>query len=117
MTFFSDDEKSLSKKFWDLIQTNLECCGVTEWTDWSAAKHLERGQKVPKSCCRVQNDRCSTHSPDSNHIYLEGCMPKLELPFKIAFWAIPSLMAFVLFSALIVCSRQKNREDRHHKNR
>ena len=102
--------------FWDVVQTHMKCCGVTGWNDWSAAKHLKNGQKVPESCCRDQ-ENCSVYNPDSNSIYLDGCMSKLELPFKIAFWAIPSLMAFVLLSALVVCSRQKNREDRHHKNR
>ena len=114
--FFPEDDKSLSKMFWDVVQTHLKCCGVTGWNDWSAAKHLKNGQKVPESCCRDQ-ENCSVYNPDSNSIYLEGCMSELELPFKIAFWAIPSLMAFVLLSALVVCSRQKNREDRHHKNR
>ena len=102
--------------FWDLVQTNLKCCGVTGWNDWSAAKHLKNGQKVPESCC-INQDNCSVYNPDSNSIYLNGCMSELRLPFKIAFWAIPSIMAFVLLSALIVCSRQKNREDGHHKNR
>ena len=102
--------------FWDVVQTHMKCCGVTGWNDWSAAKHLKNGQKVPESCCRDQ-ENCSVYNPDSNSIYLEGCMSELELPFKVAFWAIPSLMAFVLLSALVVCSRQKNREDRHHKNR
>jgi len=111
-----EDDKSLSKMFWDVVQTHMKCCGVTGWNDWSAAKHLKNGQKVPESCCRDQ-ENCSVYNPDSNSIYLDGCMSELELPFKIAFWAIPSLMAFVLLSALVVCSRQKNREDRHHKNR
>ena len=39
--------------------------------------------------------------------FFTGCVDKIELPFRIIFWAIPSLMAFVLMSALIVCSRTK----------
>merc|ERR1711997_91914 len=46
-----EDDKSLSKMFWDVVQTHMKCCGVTGWNDWSAAKHLKNGQKVPESCC------------------------------------------------------------------
>ena len=110
------DDKSLSKLFWDSIQPTLGCCGAEGWQDWAAAEKMSNGQKVPKSCCR-NPDSCSVHSPSAEDLYMIGCVRKVELPFRITFWAIPSVMAFVLISALVVCSRQKNREGRHYRQR
>jgi len=105
---------SISSMFWDTFQPILQCCGVQGINDWTAAQEL-KPKKVPESCCRPGKD--CTFSPASNNVYLEGCMSKVELPFRIIFWAIPSIMAFVLMSALIVCSRNKNRPRRNKPNR
>lgn len=102
------DEQSVSKMFWDLLQPQLGCCGSAGWQDWSAADKLTNGQKVPKSCCK-SGPECNVYSPTAEHIFMEGCVKKVELPFRIIFWALPSLMGFVLIAALIVCSRQNQR--------
>ena len=114
-----ENKESLVKMGWDWVQPNLGCCGVQDWQDWNAAEKLQKTrQKVPESCCRGSGrPDCNVYSPSSGGIFMEGCLEKITLPFRITFWAIPSIMAFVLFSALIVCSRQKNRERMHNKNR
>lgn len=110
-----NDDQSVSKMFWDLIQPQLGCCGAAGWQDWSAADKLTNGQKVPRSCCKSTTD-CNVYSPTAENIYMEGCVKKVELPFRVVFWALPSLMAFVLIAALIVCSRQNQRHgNRHYK--
>jgi len=105
-----EDDKSLVKFVWDWVQSNLGCCGAAGWQDWSAAEMLKNGRKVPGSCCRGPQGDCNVYSPSADGIHMVGCIKRVELPFRIAFWAIPSVMAFVLISALIVCSRQKSRE-------
>jgi len=101
------DKGSISKMFWDYIQTNLGCCGAENYLEWAAATNLkDESKKVPDSCCKTADSDCQSHQTSEN-IYIDGCVDKIELPFRIIFWAIPSLMAFVLMSALIVCSRTK----------
>ena len=97
------EEHSLNKFLWDKMQSTFQCCGAEGWEDWSAAKKLKNGEKVPASCC-VKPDECNVYSPTASNIYLQGCVEKLELPYRIVFWALPSIMAFMLMAALIVCS-------------
>jgi len=111
-----EDEHSVNKFLWDKMQSTFHCCGAEGWEDWSAAKKLKNGEKVPTSCC-VNPEQCNVYSPTASNIFLEGCVRKLELPYRIVFWALPSIMAFMLMAALIVCSGQKSREQRHAKNR
>jgi len=110
------DLTSVNRFLWDTMQSTFGCCGADGQDDWSAAKELPNGEKVPISCCKDPND-CNVYSPTASEIWMEGCVPKLELYYRIAFWALPSVMAFMLLAALIVCSGQKSREQRHAKNR
>lgn len=117
LPYYEVDENAISTIFWDNLQSRLGCCGVTSgFQDWGANADLTKeNQKAPKSCCLPGKD-CQ-YSPTSDNIYLNGCITKIELPFKIAFWSIPALMGFMLLSALIVCSRNKNSTRRHKQNR
>ena len=47
----------------DFIQTNLQCCGVTNITDWN--------DMIPDSCCLNQD--CETNEP-----FMTGCLTKIE---------------------------------------
>ena len=44
-----------------------------------------------------------TYNP-SNGAYNVGCMTKLALPLRIAFWSIPSTMFVCLVLSIMVCS-------------
>jgi len=112
----SDDDCSINKFLWDKMQETFQCCGADGWSDWSAAEKLKNGEQFPTSCC-INPNECSVYSTSANNNYMIGCVQKLELPFRIVFWALPSVMAFMLLASLIVCSGQKSREDRHAKNR
>ncbi|XP_071338005.1 leukocyte surface antigen CD53-like [Trachinotus anak] len=53
---------------WDVVQTQFECCGVNNVTDW--------GNKVPSSCCKTT---CDTTQP----IYWKtGCLDRLRTLFE-----------------------------------
>ena len=39
---------------WDAVQEELECCGVTNFTDWRQTGRFQSGG-VPDSCCKVCN--------------------------------------------------------------
>ena len=45
---------------WDFVQQQLECCGVTNLTDWS--------QDIPQSC----------YAHHSQHVFTRGCFSVME---------------------------------------
>jgi len=102
-----DPPSSLSKKFWDEMQPALRCCGAESYKDWENAGHLKTGHKVPASCCDTERGSSPTgectYNP-GNGAYTVGCMTKLALPLRIAFWSIPSTMLLCLILSLMVCS-------------
>lgn len=54
---------------WDFIQSQLKCCGVTDYRDWEADAKIP----PPKSCC-ANADQCS--SP--RDYYDKGCYDKVK---------------------------------------
>lgn len=111
----ADDTESLVRKFWDFVQPSLECCGVSSWHDWKlAASGLKQGRQIPASCCQKvivdPSSDCMYH-PDSDNAYLIGCLTKVQLPLRITFWAIPSVMALILVATLCLCSNCNNSRD------
>lgn len=54
---------------WDFIQSQLKCCGVTNYQDWQNDAHIN----PPKSCC-PNADRCSS----SSDYYDKGCYDKVK---------------------------------------
>ncbi|KRX81937.1 Transcription initiation factor TFIID subunit 2, partial [Trichinella sp. T6] len=65
---------------WDALQTQFECCGTNNYTDWSYTKF----EKIPTSCCRVQSPTCTSDldvkwlSAISDVIYVDGCINRLK---------------------------------------
>ncbi|KAM3610353.1 uncharacterized protein V6R79_002925 [Siganus canaliculatus] len=53
---------------WDVLQKNLDCCGVTNVTDW--------GDNVPDSCCASS---CGTTNPQYRK---NGCLTTLKNLFE-----------------------------------
>jgi len=65
---------------WDLVQQNLECCGVQNYTDW--AETFKPNRTVPDSCCKGEHeDECGVNY-DVQKIYTEGCFSKFSQEFK-----------------------------------
>lgn len=60
---------------WKLLQTELECCGINDPSDWKQVFHNDT---LPPSCCTMvpivgeQADRCTT-----DHSHQAGCLKKL----------------------------------------
>ncbi|XP_036954604.1 leukocyte surface antigen CD53 [Acanthopagrus latus] len=56
---------------WDVVQQNLDCCGVSNFTDW--------GDKVPPSCCP---DGCAAKDPCACQYRQKGCLETLKSLFE-----------------------------------
>jgi len=56
----------------DLLQENIKCCGVENYTDWFETKWADGKKKVPKSCCKVNENTCRNEdlSPKKLHWHL-----------------------------------------------
>lgn len=67
----------LEMEVWDLLQSDLQCCGVKSYQDYqSSALYLEKEQ-LPRSCCGpLQIDRLGNIakcSKDTNSLHQLGC--------------------------------------------
>ncbi|XP_044052400.1 leukocyte surface antigen CD53-like [Siniperca chuatsi] len=73
---------------WDLLQRNLDCCGVDNVTDW--------GMKIPDSCCP---DGCN-----SKKYRLKGCLITLQNFFEDNFLNTGvSVIALCIIEVLGMC--------------
>ncbi|KAK2579292.1 hypothetical protein KPH14_008250 [Odynerus spinipes] len=67
--------------FWDLLQDDFKCCGVTNLTDWKAEFKTD---DLPMSCCRPETGAightiCNSTSPN---VYSDGCLYKFQYFIK-----------------------------------
>jgi len=77
---------------WDLVMTNMECCGVNNYTDFLEARQFVEasreegiGRKVPEACCILQGDhillqpadeQCVVAPSTTNSYLFKGCYNK-----------------------------------------
>lgn len=67
-------------KTFDILQTDLQCCGINGPEDW-AANNLT----IPNTCCAGQEIAGGTTVPctaNSEHFHKDGCLPKIVDYFK-----------------------------------
>ncbi|XP_076640075.1 CD63 antigen [Colletes latitarsis] len=63
------------RKSWDIMQHDLQCCGMRSSNDWAHVGFVEN--IIPNSCCReVPID--SICDSNSIHVYEKGCMYNLQ---------------------------------------
>jgi len=62
---------------WDVLQTDLGCCGSNNYTDWAAT--LGNGN-VPDSCCKDDTKGCGT-GYELGNINTKGCLVEFEDQF------------------------------------
>ena len=74
----------------DLIQEELECCGVLGVSDWKS-----RGNgTVPASCCSSAPPQCEHQA---------GCLHQVEFQiFRVYFWTSLTLLPVLTFSIVVL---------------
>ncbi|XP_012229465.1 CD63 antigen [Linepithema humile] len=66
------------RRSWDIMQHDLQCCGIDGFTDWQRYGGYSPNN-APNSCCKEipsPQNKCDSNS--INTIYNEGCMNKLQ---------------------------------------
>jgi len=89
-----DDAGVEATKSWDLLQTELKCCGVESYQDWIDAPVLK---PVPVSCCINQFTGCNI-VPTPVTVYDQGCLQKAIDDIGLKYLTI----AGVLFGAALL---------------
>ncbi|XP_054629582.1 tetraspanin 36 [Dunckerocampus dactyliophorus] len=92
----------------DYLQTELQCCGVSNYSDWSNTTwYRNHNRTVPLSCCKNVTAQCTGKMDELDLLNLEGCEAKLELLLQdILGYAMLVILAFAIvkvFGMLSVC--------------
>lgn len=100
----------------DYVQENLQCCGVTNYTDWFTTPWgVAHPGRVPTSCCEDRN--CTSMNEfDTSKIFDSGCMLLLKDKFNtylgviagVAFgFALLEILGMIC-SCILLCRTQKD---------
>ena len=92
-----DQKNNTTIYSWDIIQQNLKCCGIYNYTDWS--------EMVPDSCCKkIGGKNCVNIAEEQNEeeniterIHITGCFDQIENKFQnTVFTAIGCIIGIIL---------------------
>jgi CD63 antigen len=103
------------QRSWNLVQTELHCCGVTDYKDWKASDNPDLGTEplVPTSCCiDGAVDNCTItitakniDTVDVTHIiYTEGCLKKAIEQLAITRLGIVAIALGVVQLLGVICA-------------
>ncbi|XP_008277564.1 tetraspanin 36 [Stegastes partitus] len=92
----------------DLLQTQLHCCGVNNYTSWTNSSWFtSHNNTVPKSCCINVTSQCTGRLDQLDLLNTEGCQGKLEhLLQDVLRYAMLVVFGFAIikfFGMLSVC--------------
>ncbi|XP_061880005.1 tetraspanin 36 [Entelurus aequoreus] len=106
--FAKYDGQDPETKAVDLLQTQLQCCGVKNYSSWSNTTwYNSHNNTVPLSCCKNVTAQCTGRMDQLDLINLAGCEAKLEHllhdVLKYAMLVILGLAIIKFFGMLSVC--------------
>ncbi|XP_033474684.1 tetraspanin 36 [Epinephelus lanceolatus] len=93
----------------DYLQTQLQCCGVTNYTSWSNTTWFSNNNNtVPHSCCKNSTGtQCTGRLDQSDLLNVQGCEVKLDrLLQDVLGYAMLVILGFAIikfFGMLSVC--------------
>uniref|UniRef100_A0A5S6QEV0 Tetraspanin n=1 Tax=Trichuris muris TaxID=70415 RepID=A0A5S6QEV0_TRIMR len=90
----------------DFMQTQMQCCGFTNYTDWvSTPWGHQHPDEVPKSCCK-SGIVCTGSMSNITTINVRGCYPKWKelLTSNIKQIAVGSLSLTLILLVGMVCT-------------
>jgi len=116
-------ENKLTTQFWDWMQSNFTCCGVSEndgWKVWDNVEGLKENWRVPPACCRDLSSgpaECM-YEPRPETAYLgTGCAPRIVLYVQFLLYGVPIVMflslvfAFVTSTSVTASERRRKAQD------
>ncbi|XP_017570273.2 tetraspanin 36 [Pygocentrus nattereri] len=101
------DGKNAETRAVDFLQSQLQCCGVKNYTDWTSIPWFSsHNRTVPHSCCKA-NTTCTGQFDQSELLNVQGCEAKLEqLLQSVLSYAMLVVLGFAIikfFGMLSIC--------------
>ncbi|XP_022526818.2 tetraspanin 36 [Astyanax mexicanus] len=101
------DGKNAETAAVDYLQSQLQCCGVNNYTDWSSRPWFtSHNSTVPVSCCKA-NSTCTGQFDKPELLNVQGCEAKLEkLLQDVLSYAMLVILGFAIikfFGMLSIC--------------
>ncbi|MCI4380897.1 hypothetical protein PGIGA_G00245300 [Pangasianodon gigas] len=108
------DGKNSESQAVDYLQTQLECCGVYNYTDWLKWQFFIQNHTLPLSCCKANTTTCRIEHPEL--LNKSGCETKLEqLLQRVLIYAMLVILGFAIIKFLgmlsvcvIACRSSRN---------
>ncbi|XP_068167292.1 tetraspanin 36 [Antennarius striatus] len=108
-TFAKYDGQNSESKAVDYLQTELQCCGVGNYSSWLGTSWFtSHNNTVPLSCCKNSTTlQCTGNLSQPDLLNLDGCEPKLGSLFdRVLVYSMLVILGFAiikLFGMLSVC--------------
>jgi hypothetical protein len=113
----NEDNKGMTDS-WDKLQSEMKCCGVKDYTDWSQVDTFNNSSSVPDSCCTAENigeDCGNGQLNDATQIYTAGCLTKLGTVIKenliIVGVAGAGIVVLQLIGVIVACCLGRRMKD------
>ncbi|XP_062398949.1 tetraspanin 36 [Sardina pilchardus] len=92
----------------DLLQTQLQCCGVRNYTDWTSMPwYASHNNTVPLSCCKNTTSTCTGRPDQPDLLNTQGCETQLEKFLQgVSGYALLVILGFAIvkfFGIISVC--------------
>jgi len=107
---------------WNIMQHDLQCCGVGNYTDWFNTPY-GNGVNVPDSCCRSYQEHCGlnitlSETDPKKVIFTDGCLPTLSDKIKHSAGVIAGVgvgiaaiqLIGIAFACMLAASIRRNYE-------
>lgn len=100
----------------DYLQSQLECCGVKNYTDWTTVPWFSKNNSVPHSCCKTNATQCTGLFNQPELLNTQGCETKLEQMLQgVLSYAMLVILGFAIIKLIgmisicvIACRSKKN---------
>ena len=94
------DPNKTSDNIWSLIQQDLECCGLSNSSDWQESTYYSEGT-VPDSCCKNFTKTCGEFAGKED-LYQDGCLELFEDQVFSYFWVVVMLLTVCTIIGLLL---------------
>ncbi|XP_064634844.1 tetraspanin-9-like [Lineus longissimus] len=95
------DDPSGLRATWDGMQSALQCCGVTNYTDWFTCNGWKKQNWVPDTCCLDISKNCGK-SKDPNKWQSKGCLEEILYVMQQQYYVL-GVVAIVFAVIQIMC--------------
>ncbi|AWP07261.1 putative tetraspanin-3-like isoform 2 [Scophthalmus maximus] len=107
-SFAKYDGQGTETKGVDYLQSQLQCCGVKNYTSWSNTTWFtSHNNTVPLSCCKNNTTQCTGRMDQPDLLNVQGCEVKLgsliEGVWRYAMLVILGFAIIKFFGMLSVC--------------